>query len=314
MGSISISTPIGICIFNVVNTNTPFLLSLDELDNKGIFLNNLTNTLVTDGDKKGIAVVRKFGHAFLQLGQIVALFSYLTESKLRNLHLRFGHPSTRRLNDILDRAGYKKSNNRVLLEKIGKFCEKCQRYGPNQKRFKFIPRDIDICFNHSIFVDILYIDEQLVLHIVNEATRFQAARFLPNMNSTSTWETLRECWIDAYLGPPDIINHDAGNKFTSTEFRQYTNSLKIEVKEVPVEAANSMGIVERYYLLLRRAYQIIKAEPDQNNRNKAGILQMAIKAVNDTAGPNGIVPTLLVFGAFPRITGTDSPVANITKK
>ncbi|KAM4064075.1 hypothetical protein HRG_012589 [Hirsutella rhossiliensis] len=36
------------------------------------------------------------------------------------------------------------------------------------------------------------------------------------------------------------------------------------------------------------------------------ILQMAIKAINDTAGPNGIVPTLLVFGAYPRMA-LDSP-------
>ncbi|RKF63932.1 hypothetical protein OnM2_022098, partial [Erysiphe neolycopersici] len=78
MGLISISTSIGICIFNVVNANTPFLISLDDLHNKGIFLINLTNTLVTDGDKKGIPVVRKFGHAFLQWGPIVAPFSYLT--------------------------------------------------------------------------------------------------------------------------------------------------------------------------------------------------------------------------------------------
>lgn len=28
-------------------------------------------------------------------------------------------------------------------------------------------------------------------------------------------------------------------------------------------------------------------------------LQMAVKAVNDTAGPDGLVPTLLVFGAYP---------------
>lgn len=173
---------------------------------------------------------------------------------------------------------------------------------------------MDICFNHSIYVDILYIDETPVIHVVDEATRFQAARFLPSMASSSVWEALRECWFDTYLGPPDIITHDARTNFTSTEFRQYTKSLIIFVKEVPVEAANSIGIVGRYHLPHRRAYQIIKAELDQGNRNKAGILQMAVKAVNDTAGPNGIVPTLLVFGAFPRITNTGAPAANIVKR
>jgi hypothetical protein len=29
---------------------------------------------------------------------------------------------------------------------------------------------------------------------------------------------------------------------------------------------------------------------------------MAVKAVNDTAGPNRLVPTLLVFGAYLRLT------------
>jgi hypothetical protein len=33
---------------------------------------------------------------------------------------------------------------------------------------------------------------------------------------------------------------------------------------------------------------------------------MAVKAINDTAGPGGLVPTLLVFGAYPRMVDTDS--------
>ena len=40
-------------------------------------------------------------------------------------------------------------------------------------------------------------------------------------------------------------------------------------------------------------------------------LQMALKAINDTAGPNGLVPTVLVFGAYPRISNSDAPSASI---
>jgi len=39
---------------------------------------------------------------------------------------------------------------------------------------------------------------------------------------------------------------------------------------------------------------------------------MAVKAVNDTAGPDGLVPTLLVFGAYPRMTKLDPPAPSIT--
>ena len=34
---------------------------------------------------------------------------------------------------------------------------------------------------------------------------------------------------------------------------------------------------------------------------------MAVKAVNDTAGPDGLVPTLLVYGAYLRISKLDPP-------
>jgi hypothetical protein len=36
--------------------------------------------------------------------------------------------------------------------------------------------------------------------------------------------------------------------------------MAIEVKEVPVEAYNSIGKVERYYYFLRRVYKIIRDE------------------------------------------------------
>ncbi|KAI0997579.1 hypothetical protein K3495_g10609 [Podosphaera aphanis] len=35
------------------------------------------------------------------------------------------------------------------------------------------------------------------------------------------------------------------------------------------------------------------------------MLQMAVKAVNDTAGSNGLVPTLPVFGSYPRLADLD---------
>ncbi len=41
---------------------------------------------------------------------------------------------------------------------------------------------------------------------------------------------------------------------------------------------------------------------------------MAIKALNDTAGPNGLVLTLLVFRAYPRINQDLPLLPNIVQK
>ena len=38
---------------------------------------------------------------------------------------------------------------------------------------------------------------------------------------------------------------------------------------------------------------------------------MAVKAINDTASPNGLVPTLLVYGAYLRIGKLDPPTPSI---
>ena len=41
---------------------------------------------------------------------------------------------------------------------------------------------------------------------------------------------------------------------------------------------------------------------------------MAVKAINDTASPNGLVPTLLVYGAYLRISKLDPPTLSITDR
>ena len=41
---------------------------------------------------------------------------------------------------------------------------------------------------------------------------------------------------------------------------------------------------------------------------------MAVKAINDIVGLDGLVPTLLIFGAYPRITNMDPPSPSITKR
>jgi hypothetical protein len=65
---------------------------------------------------------------------------------------------------------------------------------------------------------------------------------------------------------------------------------------VPIKAYNSVGMVERYYGPLRYIYHIIIAELLDINKDMA--LQMAFKAINDSIGPNGLIPTLLVFKTY----------------
>jgi len=73
--------------------------------------------------------------------------------------------------------------------------------------------------------------------------------------------------------------------------------MAIKVKKVPIKAHNSIRKVEQYYTLLYRAYKIISLKLE--NTSKELILQIAIKAVNNSASLDGLIPILLVFSAYP---------------
>ncbi len=312
IGTIGVNTPIGMITFHVLPTKTPFLLCLQDMDRMKVKLDNLQDALI-QGDRT-IPIVRKWGHPFMLLNKHDESVAYchLSETEIRQLHRRFGHPSVRKLTRLLERAGYDDIDHHTI-EKLTNFCEQCQLHSQAPGRFKFTLKE-DREYNYAIIVDVMWLDGKATLHVIDEATGFSAAMFLKDMSAKTAWEAIRRCWIDVYLGPPDCIVHDAGTNFASAEFRQNAHTIGIEVKEVPVEAHNSVGKVERAHAPLRRAYDVIREDLKDDGLSKEDILQMAVKAVNDTAGPDGLVPTLLVFGAYPRLTKNDAPAQSIIRR
>ncbi len=81
-----------------------------------------------------------------------------------------------------------------------------------------------------------------------------------------------------------------------------------------MEANWSIKILERYHSVLRRAYKVIAADLQGCRFNKGTILQMAVKAINGTTSPNGLMPTFLVFGAYPHISKYDFPTPTMTQR
>jgi len=71
------------------------------------------------------------------------------------------------------------------------------------------------------------------------------------------------CWINIYLGPPNIITYNTGKNFISKEFKQYAIIFRTVIRSVSIKAHNLVRMVERYYSPLYRIYYIITVElPD----------------------------------------------------
>ncbi|KAM4061587.1 reverse transcriptase (RNA-dependent DNA polymerase) [Hirsutella rhossiliensis] len=214
--------------FHVLQTPTPFLLCLADMDRLGIYFNNITDTINCTNHctnrPTSIPVVRKWGHPWFFLTKDEESISFLTETEIRTLHRRFGHPAVPRLHHLLKQAGH------------------------TPRRFKFTLNDDqeNTTTPCSTRCGLSYC--------------FQGARFLPSMSAKDTWETLRTLWIDTYLGPPDTLRHDAGTNFASLEFRNEAKIMGIKCSQVPVETHWSIGKIERYHAPLRRAFNILHAE------------------------------------------------------
>lgn len=74
-----------------------------------------------------------------------------------------------------------------------------------------------------------------------------------------------------------------------------------------------MSIVERYHNPLRRSFSIIRSECPKIDFDN--VLLAAVKSLNDSTGSGFLVPTLLDFGALPRLgTSQDPPHPDMAKR
>lgn len=76
-------------------------------------------------------------------------------------------------------------------------------------------------------------------------------------------------------------------------------------KEVPIEAANRMYLVDLYHEPLWRAFSILREEcPDLSFDE---VLLSDMKSTNGSTGTDGLIPTILVFCAMLRLGTRHDP-------
>lgn len=185
------------------------------------------------------------------------------------------------------------------LEKIDATCDLCQKLGQAPHRFRVSLPEGEVVFNRTVCMDIMFLDSKPVLHIVDKDTKFSAAAFLRNETTDEAWNVYMRSWVLAYIGFSDIIATDQGPQFKSSRWKSLLLTAGIKHKPSGVQSHNAIGVGERYHSFLRQIYRKVRCEhPNVENQYA---LTLAVKAMNDSAGPHGLVPTLLVFGVMPRI-------------
>jgi hypothetical protein len=303
----------------VTEGDCPAILGLNDMQRLGCNVCVVTNRLLFPASGVSLPLVHINVHLWLQWQY--AEECLFTARELRLLHTRFGHPASDLLASLLKKADPESYDATTLstLKKISAECVPCAANAPKPRFPKVSVPTSDPTFNRLVIIDILYINGKAVVHIVDRDTKMQAAGFLKAVfgkgsqreSARAVWHVFQGKWSLVYLGNPDIIRHDQGTAFIAEELRAACAAFGIRCAPIAVEAAHQMGEGERYHGPLRRIYEKLELanESSTHRLDDDALLQIAVSAINNSTGIFGLVPTLLVFGAIPKLPIPDSPSA-----
>jgi hypothetical protein len=97
---------------------------------------------------------------------------------------------------------------------------------------------------------------------------------------------------------PDVVTTNRGTQITSRDFELALSYHGVKQQYTAVESHHSLGANERAHAVLRRVY--LKTRHDHPKLLQELALAYSQKAINESIGTDGIVPTLLVYGSMPR--------------
>lgn len=260
---IRIPTPDGIFIetrVEVGKVDVPLLLGIDLLDRERLVADNVENVLHSRRAGWKMPVIRRGatdgrgGHMYLLWDCSQLCF---TKGELKKLHLHFFHPSSRKLYNLLKRAEpeHCTAETLSLLGNISKSFESCPVYSPGPHRFRVSMPKNGVVFNQELALDLMFIDNRAILHVVVIQTGFGSAVILQGRTTRDVWISFIRCWAAIYPGYPDKMRVDPEGIFRSKAWAQLAATQGIlEVQLSGVEGHNALGLGERYHAPLRRIF------------------------------------------------------------
>ena len=146
-----------------------------------------------------------------------------------------------------------------------------------------------------------------VAHMIDVASKYQAARVVHGETTTDAIHALEREWVRNF-GNPKRLQVDEGRGFCSKDFVDWTDQHGIQLLAAPGEAHERMGAIERSHAVLREALETY-LETEQITRtveNVKDALNYVPSQVNRLTHHKGFSPAQWVLGYDPALTGSIS--------
>ncbi|XP_045105480.1 uncharacterized protein LOC123500989 [Portunus trituberculatus] len=223
--------------------------------------------------------------------------------KIEKLHQQFGHPTSKRLIQLLKDAGVEDEICNVYAEEVSDACEICMKYKKTPSR-PVVSVNMAKEFNEVVAIDLKEYKKGDIyfLHMVDMATRFSKSCVTRSKEPKEIVEKLIETWLGSGLGAPRKFLCDNGGEFANSTFLDMCENMNICIMHTAAHSPFSNGLCERNHAVIdEMVNKIIAEQPDLSLKVA---LAWAVNAKNCLQMVAGFSPYQLVYGRNPNLPCT----------
>ena len=295
---------------HVVRGDLPLLFSRQSLKDFGVQLDIEKDLISINGNQQEL-IVTNSGHYVadlidrsVEMGHVMLSEDEVgdTKKKATKLHRYYGHPSAKRLVEMVKNSDLCDESLISEIKKLEDTCNHCKLYKrePNRPKSSMLTSTE---FNSVVCMDLKKLETgHLMLHCIDLFSRFSTTCIIEDKHRDTIIKELFKIWITLF-GTATQFFSDNGGEFVNQDFLDMCDSLGIIVKTTAATSPWSNGVCERHNGLIAEAYNKIIEDVGCDPHIA---LAWATNAKNSLANSFGYSPYTLVFGRNPRIPGLDN--------
>jgi hypothetical protein len=200
------------------------------------------------------------------------------------------------MQDILQAAGVPESVKK-LISSVVDTCRICRMWVRPQPKSMATSR-ITTRFGEVVQCDLLFVEEMVILHLIDEATRWTATALLAGRKTSDVLPAITATWLRIF-GAMDVLVSDQEGALASEEGAVWCERWGISLRLKP--KGSHAQLVERHHEVLRQIIHRVRAEARSLGLTSGDedIVSEATFAKNAIINVAGATPFQAVFGRIP---------------
>ena len=149
-------------------------------------------------------------------------------------------------------------------------------------------------------VDLLFVEDLILLHIIDEAIRFTMCELIPNKQTTTIIDAVTNTWFK-HFGPPQLIVSDQEGGLISEDAAIWAERWGTSFRFKP--KGSHATVVERHHEILRSQIHklLAQAKLEKLTISPSNMISEAVYVKNILTSVHGVSPYVALYGRYPII-------------